>query len=371
MSRHSFAALLVAALAAAPASSMGLCVAEPRTFREDAADSKLIVYATPINTRGLPNNGTLTCLVLGVVKPHRVLGKQKFLAVEAAPDINNPPRWLVFCDVAQGRIDPYRGVETGPAVVGYLKGLLALDAKNPIKRLRYCFRFLDHPDKAIAADARLEFTKAPEREVGQAARNFRPDKLRRRLMDPKTPDDQLPLYAFLLGNCGAKADGALLRALATKLLKEPPHRIDRFLTACTLLDPKGGWSWILELLGDPANDFRVRYAALRAVRFFHDTRPDVVANKDLVAAMRLGLRQDDMDDLVIEELRTWRCWQLTARILPAYSKRSSTGLIRRAVLRYALQCPGPEAGAFIADRRKADPESVADAKELLELEKES
>ena len=38
------------------------------------------------------------------------------------------------------------------------------------------------------------------------------------------------------------------------------------------------------------------------------------------------------------------------------------------MLRYALNCPNPEAATFVADMRKKDPEMVKDIEEFLKLE---
>ena len=62
-------------------------------------------------------------------------------------DAKQPPSYLIFCDVYQNKLDPYRGTPVkGPAVVEYLKGAMAIDEKERTKALQYYFRHLDSAD---------------------------------------------------------------------------------------------------------------------------------------------------------------------------------------------------------------------------------
>ena len=57
-------------------------------------------------------------------------------------------------------------------------------------------------------------------------------------------------------------------------------------------------------------------------------------------------------------------------MLAQWGKKShDTPMMKRAILRYALCCPKPEAAAFVAARRRSDPELVQDVVESLEFEK--
>jgi hypothetical protein len=54
------------------------------------------------------------------------------------------------------------------------------------------------------------------------------------------------------------------------------------------------------------------------------------------------------------------------------SKANEVPIVRRAILRFALQCKDNKAAAaFVKEQREKDPEKVAEAEELLELEKTS
>jgi hypothetical protein len=81
------------------------------------------------------------------------------------------------------------------------------------------------------------------------------------------------------------------------------------------------------------------------------------------------LDQSDIADLAIEDLRLHKCWDDCDQVLGLAAKKShDIPIVRRYILRYALNCPKPEAAAFVANMRKKDPEMVKDIEEFLKLE---
>jgi hypothetical protein len=116
-----------------------------------------------------------------------------------------------------------------------------------------------------------------------------------------------------------------------------------------------------------------RYAALRAVRFLHDYRSDVVTRKQLIEGLCALLEQEDISDLAIEDLRKWQVWDKADKVLAVVKTDAyKTPIVKRAILRYCLQCKGSKAAeAFVAERKKADVKAVEEAEELLKLEQET
>jgi hypothetical protein len=157
------------------------------------------------------------------------------------------------------------------------------------------------------------------------------------------------------------------------MLDDPQKRVstgvDGILAGCTMLQPKMGLDYIQSILKDPAKEFMLRYAALRALRFFWDSRPDLIDKKELVQGVYQLLDQSDIADLAIEDLRKWSRWENCDRVLELQNKKShDIPIIRRAILRFALCCPDKKAMAFVEQARKRDPEMVKDTEELLKLE---
>jgi hypothetical protein len=372
--------LVIGLLSATPGPSPGCGFAETAgnafTFRRGTAESQLVLYGTWARPRKTSGGDTTDFVIAKIIKDNPVLGAKKVLQISRyipVDDPNKPARFLLFCNLSKGKIDPISGVEVTPAAVDYLKGLLAIKAKERTQALRYCFNYLEHADSAIALDAYREFVTSPDLAISRVARNLTAAKLRSWLTDPKTPLYRLRLYGFLLGNCGNKKDAGLIRNLLDKLVKKSSSPlIDGILSGYTLLNPKEGWAYVRKLMNDPSNHFQVRYAALRTARFFRNTRPDVIAKKKILDVASICLGQEDIADYAIQYLGEWRWWDRTERILALYNKPSyDKRYLRRAILRYALQCPLPKAAAFVADQRKKDAEEVTEVAESLKLEEES
>src|SRR5688500_256028 len=179
-----------------------------QTFRQEARTSRFLVVGTLANPRLVGDGGLTDLNIEQVVKDDPALGNRKTLTLPkwTPVDPKKPPRVLVFFDVYDGKLDPFRGVNLrGTGVPEYLHGGLALDDRDRTGALLYYFRHLDSADPDVAADAFLEFAKASDREVGAVGPKLDPARLRKLITDPKTPPERLGLFAFLLGACGTKA----------------------------------------------------------------------------------------------------------------------------------------------------------------------
>ena len=161
-----------------------------------------------------------------------------------------------------------------------------------------------------------------------------------------------------------------------KLLDDPNRNfssgLDGMLAAYIMLDKEKGWPYLLNIVEDTKQEFPVRYAGLKVLRFLWDYRPDLIEHKKLVDAVTTMVGHPDMADLPIEDLRKWKQWQLTDTVLdyadkPEYKK---VPIVQRAILRFALSAPADnaKAQAYVAERRKADPERVQFIEELLKEE---
>jgi hypothetical protein len=310
-----------------------------------------------------------------MVKSHPRLEDIKVVSLEATrnlQDVKQPQHCLVFCDLDKGKIDPYRSVLASPAVLPYLKGLLALDGKDRAAVMRYCFAYLEHPDDAIARDAFIEFMASPDADIMRAGAHLSRTRLQAWLQSPSTSPDRLRLYGFLLGCCGKDRDADVLRALLDRLFgKKDCPTLDGVLTGYVLLRPMEGRVYARRLLKDAGKPFAARYSALRMARFFHTTRPDLLSEDEILDLLRPMLLQDDFNDLTVETLRKWRIWKMSDEVLAVEHKSAHLAPIaRRALIRYALECPGPRAAAFVAAARHQDEETVQDIAENLALERE-
>ena len=366
-------ALLVAVPAPAPSCSLcgGNLLGKP-TFREDAAQpaARLVLLGAA------KDNGTTTSTdfhITEVLRPDPVIKDKKVIKLPRylPADPKNPPKFLLFCDVFKGEIDPFRGVPVRSAdAAGYVKKAMALDPKQRAANLAFFFRYLEHPDKEIAQDAFLEFAKATDQDIGQAARKFSPAKLRDWLKDPGTPPERLSVYALMLGACGGASDADFL----AKLLRETGERYvnayDGILGGYMHLRPREGWDIALATLKDGRKPLPVRLAVVRTLRFYHGWQPKE-SRANVLKGLSAMISQGELADLAVEDLRRWQMWDLTREVLALYGRRGyDAPLMRRAIVRYALCCKDEDAArAFVAERRRLEPDLVKEVEESMQFEK--
>jgi hypothetical protein len=354
------------------------CSAQGQTLTNDAAQASMILYGRLTNARLDPNDvnaGSTDLIIETVVKSHEILGDKKQLTLPRylPQEKENQYKYLVFCDVFKGALDPYRGVavKADSRIAQYLKGALAVKDKDTATRLRYFFDYLDDSDVEVSNDAYMEFGNADYKDYRPVAEKVASDKIAKWLTDPNTPPSRLGLYGSMLGHSGKAEYGKLLRGHLDDPQRQYTSGIDGILAGYVMLQPKEGWQYVTDLIKDPKKDFLLRYAALRTTRFFHDYRPDLVPAKDVVAAVTILLAQKDIADLAIEDLRKWEDWGVADRVLDLWGMAShDVPIIRRSIIKYALSCPkdNQRIAAFIAERRKENAALLDDLEELLRME---
>jgi len=357
------------------------CSMQGQTLLGEMDQASMVLYGTLSNTDPTPKadapDGTTDLKVEMIIKGHdilkKVMTKGQVLTLNRPVPLANDGKYkfLVFCDVFKGRVDPYRGmaVLADSDMPRYLKGAAEHKSSSVDKRLRFFFDYLDNVDPEVSNDAYKEFANADYKDYRDMAKDLPADKIAGWLRDSRTPAFRLGLYASMLGHCGKEEHVSLLRHLLDDPEKKTATGVDGILAGYLLLKPKEGWQYLNGILGDARREFMQRYAALRTLRFFWDYRSDVVSKKDLMEGVARLLEQKDITDLAIEDLRKWQCWDLTDRILSLCNKEAyEIPIVRRAILRFCLGSPKPEAARYVEQQRKKDAQGVADAEELLKLE---
>src|SRR5262249_41556483 len=111
--------------------------------------------------------------------------------------------------------------------------------------------------------------------------------------------------------------------------------------------------------------FASRLAAWRAIRFLQGWKPGEFRT-EVVTGARHVLADRELTDFAVEDLRRWKMWDLTPQIAREFAKGDELPpILRNCIIRYALECPLPEARDMIAQARRVDPEYVADQERLL------
>jgi hypothetical protein len=357
---------------ARPAPACSFCSAAFRlsfTFREEAArpSARVILVGTIRTPRDSTNSEFRIASVLR--SDPAVKGKTVLPLGRYQPD--SDAKYVAFCDVFEGKIDPWRAVAVkGDGGIEYVKKVLALGNKDPVAKLTFYFRHLDDPDPEVSNDAFKEFARSTDQDIARAAGKLAPDKLRAWLKDPKTPRERIAVYAMLLGSCGKDEDATLLRGLLDRKEDRYANAFGGILAGYIHRKPRGGWDLALNVLRDPRKPLLMRIAVLGTVRYFHGAQPrESRANVLKVEAVTLA--QADLADIAVEDLRQWAVWDLTPEVLALYGKKGyDAPLMQRAILRYALSCkPTAESKAFLAKRRAVEPDLVKDIEESLNAEK--
>ncbi|CAN5256735.1 hypothetical protein BH10PLA2_BH10PLA2_39660 [soil metagenome] len=353
------------------------CNMQGQTLVGDINQASMVLYGTFTNAQLNGNNeggGTTDLAIEAVIKNHEILGdKKKITLPRYIPPAEKgaKTKFLVFCDVFKGTIDPYRGVPVAADsdMVKYLQGAEACKNKSISDRLRFYFDYLDNKEPEISNDAYKEFGNSDYKDYKDMAKHLPPAKLVKWLEDPETPAFRYGLYASMLGHCGTAKDAPVLRKMLDDPAKRTGSGVDGVLAGYFMLDPKPGMQLLQNIMKDTQADFMYRYAALRATRFLWDADPSPEEHAKLTTAVETLLPQADIADLAIEDLRKWSQWKAADQIFGLKGQKShDVPIIKRSILRYALSCPGPKAAQIVAEWRKADPETVKDMEELIKLE---
>lgn len=388
-------ALLALLLLISPGGACPFCGMQGPTLTGEVAQAKLVLYGQLTNAKEQVNGDGTTDLAVETVIKNELGGKKddplaangktvrldRFLQPLGGAD---KYRYLVYCDVFRGKIDPYRTVPVikDGGMAKYLLGALQHKDETIGKKLRFFFDYLDNPDLEISNDAYKEFGNADYKDYKDMATDLPAERVAGWLKDEKTPAFRYGLYASMLGHCGKDKDAQLLHDLLEDPAKRLGSGVDGMLAGYVMLKPKQGWDYTYAILKDGKKEFMIRYAALRAVRFLWDSRPDLVSQKELKKGLSCLLEQSDIADLAIDDLRKRGCWDLTDAVLGLRNgKKDYKGnsiadipIVRRAMLRFALGCEDSKsrsstaARAYVDEQRKKDAQMVADAEELLKLE---
>jgi hypothetical protein len=343
-----------------------------QTFRQEARTSKFVVIGVLGNPRLVGDQGYTDLTIEHVLKDDPALGRRKTITLSrwTPVDAKRPPRVLIFFDVYDGKLDPFRGITLrGSGAAEYLRSGLALDDRDRVASLLYYFRHLDSPDPDVAADAFLEFAKASDREIGAVGPKLDPVKLRKLLADPKTPPERLGVFAFLLGACGTKGDAETLAALLSKNDERTSAALSGSLGGLIEMRPEEGWKRAIALLDDPKRPYQDKLAVLATIRFFQAYK-GTEYRKPILAGMAAVISRGDMADMAVEDLRRWKWWDLTRHILAQYSQPTHAApLVKNSILRYALTCPDSDAAAFVKAVRASEPALLREVEESLEFER--
>jgi hypothetical protein len=289
-------------------------------------------------------------------------------------DPRDPPRFLVFCDVFMGQLDPYRGTPLkGADGLEYVKKIVPMDNQDQVNNLLFFFKYLDHPEKELASDAFMEFAKAGDSTIGQVAPRLPVAKLRKWVNDISTPADRLSLYAFMLGAAGNESDASTLHTLLADSSERISNAHDGILCGLMNLKPREGWEQAHNVLRDGRKSLQERLSVVRAVRFYHGWQPEKY-QPQIQKALEIMVVQGELADLAVEDLRKWKLWDRTREVLALYGKKGyEAPIMKSALIRYAVSYAASypqdaQVAGFLAERRKDEPDILKDIEDQLRMD---
>ncbi len=339
------------------------------TLRMKIAQADLVVFGRTGKARKIGLDGETELIIHDVIKAHPVIKDRKVLKFDRfiESDPKKPRYFVVTAAVVKGRLHSLSGFETDERGVAYIHGFLKLDPKKQPELLRnYYFDFIGSENQAIADDAYLEWYRAPVAARFEAARTLPAAKVWKLLRDTDDPS-RSNFFASLLASCGKPGDADELFKLS-----ESSKSHYGFYFSILSLNGKEYSERIRTLAKDKNTKFLPRYYVFRAVRDLHEANSTGFPREKCEEMMADFLEQGDMADFAIESFAKWKRWEHTEAILKLHGRESHKApIVRRWILRYALQAPGEQAAAFVAKMRREDPESVRYVEEQIEEEKEN
>ncbi|MCI0703123.1 MAG: hypothetical protein L0241_18755 [Planctomycetia bacterium] len=377
------AALITAGLvfSISPASACPGCgPPSGQTLTSEVAQADFILFGTLKNPKQDPKDigtsrGTTEMEIDAIVKPHDLVkGKKTFTIPRFIPPDKEPYKYMVFFNVVNGDIDPYRGeaVTTDSKLPAYVEGALKVRDKDLVTRMRYFFEHLESPELQISADAYNEFAVAEYKEVRPLAPKLPAETLLKWLKAPDTRASRYGLYGLLLGHCGKPEHAKELRALLDDKEARFSSGLDGMLMGYILLDPKAGYEFLMALVRDPKNEFLVKHGAMRALRFFWEYRPEILTRKQMLDGMSALMVDPDLTDMPIDDLRKWKAWEMTGEVLKYADKEpyNTLPINMRAIIKFAIAASWADpkneaAAAFVAKMRKETPNRVKQLEDLL------
>jgi hypothetical protein len=342
------------------------------TYREDARAARFVVLARATDSKlNSDMTAETTLQIETVVKNDPFLKNRKSLSLPRYLPIDpkKPPLFLLFGDLFNDKADLYRGVPiSDPKLNDYLAEVVKLDDRESVKSLKFYFAHLDSGVPEIAADAFLEFAKASDAQVAAVAPQLESQKLRKLLLDAKTPPERLSLFAYLLGSCGQAKDAAFFKELLAKNDSRTQASLAGLLGGLIELNPEEGWKATQQILLDSKQSFANRLSAINTVRFYQTCQPKAQRTR-ILACLKGAILDGELADMAIEDLRRWSWWDHTALILEQTPKETHVApIVQRAIVRYALSCPEDRCRAFVATYRKSNPMLVKEVEEGLEFD---
>ena len=240
-------------------------------------------------------------------------------------------------------------------------------AERPtVERLRYCAKYLEHPNEQVADDAYGEFGRASYDDVRRAADALPQAALRRWIVDPAVPERRKGFYGLALGLAPDVAErrtnAALLRRLATAAGTDFRAGFDGLLGGWLIAEGAAALDAIeARILANPqAAEGDVRHAQA-ALRFYVEYGRALSADR-MARSTALLLDRPATAPGALADLTRARRWEFVSRAERLFvASAGDDPALDRAAIGYLLVCPEADAAAALRRVRLAQPRRYAEA----------
>ncbi len=251
----------------------------------------------------------------------------------------------------------------------YVKMLPSLP-KEPLERLQFFLKYLEHPESMLARDAYDEFAKAPYPDIKKLKDQLDRKQLITWIKDTGMPPDRKRLYLVMLGVCGHAEDALLLEKMLRSEDQNLRGGLDAMVACYLTLQGSEGLKLIDELfLANKKSQYADTYAAIMALRF-HGTDGGVIEKERVLESMRLILDRPELADLVIPDLARWEDWTQIAKLAELFkSADEKSSWVRVPVINYLRACPLPVAAEQLEELKELDPDAFKRATSFFPIPK--
>ena len=150
-----------------------------QTLAGEVAGADMVLFGTLTNAN--VKDDTTDLVLDSIVKTNPLVAGKKVITLPKyiEPDKLTKYKFLVFCYIFKGKIDPYRGMAMKPDsdIVAYLKGGQDGQRRKAGPAAALLFKYLDNTDPEISMDAFKEFANAGYKDYREMAKDLPPEKL--------------------------------------------------------------------------------------------------------------------------------------------------------------------------------------------------
>src|SRR5260370_9347828 len=139
------------------------CSMQGQTLTGEVNQASMVLFGTLANAKRNADGfdqGSTDLQIEAVIKKNDILADKKVVTLPRyVPSDKTNSKFLIFCDVFKGKIDPYRGVAVKgyTDIVKYLQGALGVKDKDLPARPRFFFGFLYNAAMQIPNAAHKDF----------------------------------------------------------------------------------------------------------------------------------------------------------------------------------------------------------------------